>query len=177
MHKPTHPCGGTYPTPPQILRTPKNDAVLPPTHDPPSRMLTYASAAASSCLRHRHRRIRFLLLLLCSPLLLLLLCAALPFLCAADLCLRRRLWRKLLRRWDDHGDGDGDGDPLQRCEEGCSEEEKGLLHRYLEDQLLLVRSMYECGGGDPNDDGEEEEDSRTVQDVERLGSNRIPLLR
>ncbi|KAL2972524.1 hypothetical protein AAZX31_15G257900 [Glycine max] len=108
-------------------------------------MLTRAAAAASSWLRHR--RIRYFFLLLCSPLLLIVLCAVLPFLCAAELCLRRRgLWRKILRRGDA-------SDRLRRCEEGCcheeeQEEEKGLLHRYLEDQLLLVGSMYECGDDD-----------------------------
>ena len=142
-------------------------------------MVTAAvSAAASSWLRNR--RIRYLFLLLCSPLLLVLLCAALPFLCAAELCLRRRLWRKLL------GDSalDGAGDRLRRCEEGCcgcgeddEEEEKGLLHRYLEDQLLLVGSMYDCGDIEEEEEEEEEEHSRRVEDVENIGSSRIPLLR
>ncbi|TKY49612.1 hypothetical protein E2542_SST27046 [Spatholobus suberectus] len=178
MHKTTHPCGGTYPSPPpQILPNPKNDVVFAPTlqprhrHDPPSGMVTHAAAAASSWLRHR--RIRYLFLLFCSPLLLVLLCTALPFLCAAELCLRRRLWRKLLRAKDAD-------DRLQRCEEGYpeeGEEEKGLLHRYLEDQLLLVGSMYECG--DDDEQRQEEEDFRRVEDGERLGSSscRIPLLR
>ncbi|KAF7817096.1 transmembrane protein [Senna tora] len=50
---------------------------------------------------------------------------------------------------------------LRRCEEGCcgrcdgDEEEKELLYRYLEDQLLLVESMYECGDDDDKE-GEEE---------------------
>ncbi|KAG4982550.1 hypothetical protein JHK87_027299 [Glycine soja] len=177
MHKTTLPCGGTdtssHPPPPQpqILSNPKNDVVFPPTlepyhlhrrgHEPPSCMVTRAAAAASSWLRHR--RIRYFFLVLCSPLLLLVVCAALPFLCAAELCLRRRgsLWGKLLRRGDA-------ADRLRRCEEGCCEEEreeeKGLLHRYLEDQLLLVGSMYECG------EEEEEEDSRKVEDIERIES-------
>ncbi|CAJ1958903.1 unnamed protein product [Sphenostylis stenocarpa] len=174
-----NPCGGTShpPRPPHISS--KNDVVYHPTlqpyraHDPasPSCMLTNAAAAASSWLRRR--RIRYFFLLICSPLILLLLCAALPFLCAAELCLRSRLWRKLLRR----DSASAAADRLRRCEEGCCEEEqeeKGLLHRYLEDQLFLVGSMYECG-----DDDEEEEDSRRVEDVERLGSSTgtNPLLR
>lgn len=39
---------------------------------------------------------------------------------------------------------------MRRCEEGCccgegEEREVGLLQRYLEDQLALVGSVYECG--------------------------------
>ncbi|XP_020224703.2 uncharacterized protein LOC109806643 [Cajanus cajan] len=144
MHKPTHPCGGTHPPPPPHIL---NDVVFP------SRMLSHAAAASWL----RRRRIRYLFLLLCSPLLLLLLCAALPFLCAAHLC------RKLLRAAQQHADADAD---LGRCEEGCSDEDKGLLHRYLEDQLLLVRSMYECGDDDQQQEHQEKEDSRTLRDVE-----------
>lgn len=182
MHKTTHPCGGgTHPPPPprQTLSNPKNDVVFTPTLQPyprrnavspPTFTVTSVVAAASSWLRNR--RIRFLFLLLCSPVLLVLVCAALPFLCAAELCLRRSLFRKLIRGFS----GDDGGDRLRRCEEGCCEddeqEEKGLLHRYLEDQLLLVRSMYECG----DDDEEEEEDSRRFEDVENLGSGKVPLL-
>ncbi|XP_027940050.1 uncharacterized protein LOC114194157 [Vigna unguiculata] len=137
-------------------------------------MLTNAAVAASSWLRRR--RIRYFFLFLCSPLLLLLLCAALPFLCAAELCLRLRLWRKLLRR------DSAAADRLRRCEEGFCEEqpqEKGLLHRYLEDQLFLVGSMYECGDDDDNNCNDEVEASRSVEDVVRLGSStaRNPLLR
>ncbi|KAK7401271.1 hypothetical protein VNO78_12625 [Psophocarpus tetragonolobus] len=155
--------------------SPENDVVLPPTlhflrhapSQPPPCMVTHAAAAASSWLRRR--RIRYLLLALCSPLLLLVLCAALPFLCAAELFLRRKLRRS--------------ADRLRRCEEGLAEEErepqgKGLLHRYLEDQLFLVGSMYDCG--DDEEQQEPEEDSRMLEeDLERLGSisNRIPLLR
>ncbi|ESW20898.1 hypothetical protein PHAVU_005G023800 [Phaseolus vulgaris] len=181
-----NPCGGTsHPPPPPHIPS-KNHVVYHPilqpcrrAHDPAHSpyMLTNAAAAAVAWLRRR--RIRYLFLLLCSPLLLLLLCAALPFLCAAELCLRIRLWRKLLRR------DSAAADRLRRCEEGFREEEqqeKSLLHRYLEDQLFLVGSMYECGDDDDddNDDGEEEEEaSRIVEDVERLGSStaRNPLLR
>ncbi|WVY99656.1 hypothetical protein V8G54_025726 [Vigna mungo] len=181
-----NPCGGTsHPPPPPPHIPTKNDVVCLPllqphrsAHDPaPSpHMLTNAAVAASSWLRRR--RIRYFFLFLCSPLLLLLLCAALPFLCAAELCLRLRLWGKLLRR------DSAAADRLRRCEEGFCEEqqrEKGLLHRYLEDQLFLVGSMYECGDDDDNDnDGQDEvEGSRSVEDVERIGSStaRNPLLR
>ncbi|QCD95614.1 hypothetical protein DEO72_LG6g308 [Vigna unguiculata] len=184
-HRMHNPCGGTS-HPPRSPRIPtKNDVVFLPhlqpyrrPHDPaPSpHMLTNAAVAASSWLRRR--RIRYFFLFLCSPLLLLLLCAALPFLCAAELCLRLRLrlWRKLLRR------DSAAADRLRRCEEGFCEEqpqEKGLLHRYLEDQLFLVGSMYECGDDDDNNGNDEVEASRSVEDVVRLGSStaRNPLLR
>ncbi|XP_061348289.1 uncharacterized protein LOC133293697 [Gastrolobium bilobum] len=189
MHKTNPSCGGTYPPPPPAPPR-QNDVVFCPTLQPYNRhdrscrrraavsppfLLTTVVAAASSWLRNR--RIRYFFVFLCSPLLLVLLCAAIPFLCAADLCLRRRLWQKILRG----SSGDDGGDRLRRCEEGCcwcggdeNEDEKGLLHRYLQDQLLLVGSMYECG----DDQGdEEEEDSRRVEDVENLGSSsRLPLL-
>ncbi|KAJ9166894.1 hypothetical protein P3X46_021583 [Hevea brasiliensis] len=94
----------------------------------------------------RSRRIRCLFLILCSPILLPFLCASFPLLCAVELCIRtcRRSRRKK--------EGN-DEKQLRRCEEGfcdCDrlvEEEKevGLLQRYLEDQLRLVGSMYECG--------------------------------
>ncbi|GKV17923.1 hypothetical protein SLEP1_g28375 [Rubroshorea leprosula] len=47
---------------------------------------------------------------------------------------------------------------LRRCKEGCGcdgreeREEVRLLQRYLEDQLMLVGSVYDCG------EEEEEED-------------------
>ncbi|XP_028798312.1 uncharacterized protein LOC114753769 [Neltuma alba] len=170
LNKTTHPCGGNA--------RPKNDVVptapfpsLPPyNHDahrlspasivPP--FLVSAVGATSSWLRNR--RIRYLLILLCSPLLLCLLFFAFPFLCAVDLCLRRCLWRKFFR-------DSRDDDRLRRCEEGCSgcggDEEKGLLHRYLEDQLRLVGSMYECGD---DEDEEAQEEFRRALDVENLHS-------
>ncbi|KAL1300332.1 hypothetical protein HN51_045034 [Arachis hypogaea] len=186
MHKTTNPCG--HPPPPHPTSPLKYDVVSFPTlqpynhhnrHDRRHRcswtaaisqrfMVTAAVSAAASSWLH-NRRIRYLFLLLCSPLLLVLLCAVLPFLCAAELCLRRRLWRKLIR---DEEEG--------RCGCGCEEEEeeeKGLLHRYLEDQLLLVRSMYDCGDIGEVEEEEGEEDPRRVVDVENLSSCRIPLLR
>ncbi|XP_004499915.1 uncharacterized protein [Cicer arietinum] len=195
MHKKTtQPCGGpTFPPPPphQKLIHPKNDVVFPPIlqpyqipHDPqrhrfasaispPPFTLTSVISAAVSWLRNR--RIRYLFLLLCSPLLLVFLLVAFPFLCATELCLRRRLWRKLLYGFS----GEDSGDRLRRCEEGCcqledqNEEEKGLLHRYLEDQLFLVRSMYECGDDEEQEEFDEE-DSRRVE--QNLDCSKVPLL-
>lgn len=164
---------GTNPTPPphQKLTHPKNDVVFSPilqpynqtrdsrrrANSPPPFTLTTILSAAISWLRNR--RIRFIFLLLCSPLLFIFLFIAFPFLCITEICLRRRLWRKLLRGFS----GDDSADRLRRCEEGCchddeEEEEKGLLHRYLEDQLFLVRSMYECGGDDEEELVEEDEE-------------------
>jgi len=184
---------GTNPTPPphQKPTHPKNDVVFSPilqpysqtrdsrrhrtsvANSPPPFTLTTVVTAAISWLRNR--RIRFIFLLLCSPLLFIFLFIAFPFLCITEICLRRRLWRKFLRGFS----GDDSADRLRRCEEGCcydeEEEEKGLLHRYLEDQLFLVRSMYECGGDDDEElvEEDEEEDSRSCG---KLGSSKTPLL-
>ncbi|KAJ7949670.1 Transmembrane protein [Quillaja saponaria] len=171
MQKSTHPCEK-----PSVSNPKENDAVsipipissLPPhRHEsqhhhtatittPPIRatapiMLT-AFAATSSWFRSRP--IRYLFLFLCSPLLLPLLCAAFPIIYAAELCFRRM--GKLGRESQED-------ERLRRCEEGCGcggggdEEDVGLLQRYLEDQLLLVGSVYECG--DEDDDGGEFVDS------------------
>ncbi|XP_010064860.3 uncharacterized protein LOC104452020 [Eucalyptus grandis] len=125
--------------------------------------------AVATWLRARHRSGRCLLLALCSPVLVPLLCATFPLLCAAELCLRL-CCRK--RRSGDEGCGGGEegedeeeeaAERLRRCEEGrCGgggggggESEVGaLLQRYLEDQLRLVGSVYECGDdGDGDGDG------------------------
>ncbi|XP_038682037.1 uncharacterized protein LOC119982631 [Tripterygium wilfordii] len=111
--------------------------------------------SACSC-RLRRPCSRFLFLLLCSPLLLPFLCATFPILCAAEVCIRlcRRRRKELLIKEE--------AEPLRRCEEGLcvcggdqGEDEVGLLQRYLEDQLVLVRSVYDCGDefDDPNVDG------------------------
>ncbi|XP_062098737.1 uncharacterized protein LOC133804610 [Humulus lupulus] len=118
-------------------------------------MLASVSAAATSISSWlRSRRIRYLFLLLCSPVLLPFLCATFPFLCAAELCLR--ICRRRSRNRRKIADELEEDDRLRRCEEGCcgghGPDEGGgvgLLQRYLEDQLLLVGSMYDCG-----DDGE-----------------------
>ncbi|XP_010242686.1 PREDICTED: uncharacterized protein LOC104586971 [Nelumbo nucifera] len=123
----------------------------------------------------RSRRKRFIFLLLCSPFLLPLLCLAFPFLCIAELCLglcRRRVDSDEKGRSNRYEDGDGSG--LRRCEEGRSgdmvEEERKvrLLQRYLEDQLGLVGSVYDCGDDGFGDDGEVDDDD--------LLDNTTPLL-
>lgn len=137
--------------------------------------------AVATWLRARHRSRRFLLLVLCSPLLVPLLCASLPLLCAAELCLR--LCCRKRRSRDEGGGEEGEeeeeeaAERLRRCEEGrcCGggggESEVGLLlQRYLEDQLRLVGSVYECG-----DDGDGDGDDNDG-DVGFLESCRSPLL-
>ncbi|KAK9929745.1 hypothetical protein M0R45_026831 [Rubus argutus] len=106
-------------------------------------------AAASTWLRARRSRCVFLLL--CSPIIIPFLCATFPLLCAAELCLR------LFRRRAKLAQDEAEDERVRRCEEGCSggggcaeeedesTEEMGLLQRYLEDQLLLVGSVYDCG--------------------------------
>ncbi|KAF3445419.1 hypothetical protein FNV43_RR10595 [Rhamnella rubrinervis] len=131
-------------------------------------MLAAAAAASSSSSWLRASRSRYLFLFLCSPILLPFLCATFPFLCAAELCLRicRRRRTKIAR------DPREDDDRLRRCEEGCcgaaaEREEMGLLQRYLEDQLMLVGSVYDCG-----DDDEVESNDSVVGGVD----SRTPLL-
>ncbi|XP_028776326.1 uncharacterized protein LOC114733087 [Neltuma alba] len=134
--------------------------IVTPTASIVPPFLVSAVGAASSWLCNR--RIRYPLILLCSPLLLCLLFFAFSFRCAVDLCLRCCLWRNFFR-------DSRDDDRLRRCEEGCSgcgsDEEKGLLQKYLEDQLCQVRSMYECGD---DEDEEAQEEFRRAQDVENL---------
>ncbi|XP_022720169.1 uncharacterized protein LOC111277993 [Durio zibethinus] len=96
----------------------------------------------------RMRRSRCFLLLLCSPLFLPFLCATFPFLCIAEayvrICRRRRSGKAAATSQEE------EENQLRRCEEGCyggkeEETEVRLLQRYLEDQLALVGSAYECG--------------------------------
>lgn len=52
---------------------------------------------------------------------------------------------------------------LRSCEEGrsCDREEEreiGLLQRYLDDQLRLVGSVYDCGDEDDDDDDDRDLD-------------------
>ncbi|KAF8025513.1 hypothetical protein BT93_F2368 [Corymbia citriodora subsp. variegata] len=150
---------------------------------PPASPTARAMLAVAAWVRARHWSRRCLLLALCSPLLVPLLCATFPLLCAAELCLRL-CCRK--RRSGDEGCGGGEGEEeqedeeaaerLRRCEEGrCGggESEVGLLlQRYLEDQLRLVGSVYECGDdGDGVGDGDDNDG-----DVGFLESCRSPLL-
>ncbi|XP_022990172.1 uncharacterized protein LOC111487144 [Cucurbita maxima] len=137
-------------------------------------MLATAAAAASFWLRPS--RSRFFILLLCSPLLVPIFCATFPIICAIELCIRlaRHRIRICLR-------DSPESERLRRCEEGgCrsalpekvgddGEEDIGLLPRYLDDQLLLVRSVYVCGDCADDLSG----DARFC-DIEN--SNLIPLL-
>ncbi|KAL2503427.1 hypothetical protein Adt_19048 [Abeliophyllum distichum] len=109
------------------------------------------------------RRSRYLFLILCFPFLLPLLCATCPFLCAAEIffrvCRRRRRPPKTEECGQNRTYGVVKGG-----------DEVGLLHRYLEDQLLLVTgSAYESGGDDEN-----HEDKDGV-DTEYL-DNTMPLI-
>ncbi|GAB4861463.1 hypothetical protein Ancab_036665 [Ancistrocladus abbreviatus] len=110
----------------------------------------------------RTRRARILVLSLSSPILLPLLCLTFPLLCLTYLCLclcrcRRSRSSSSSRKPSGHGRDSG-GWRLLQCEEGRGSEEDAeevgllLLQRYLEDQLNLVGSAYDCG----EDDDEEE---------------------
>ncbi|CAG7863783.1 hypothetical protein BRARA_I02382 [Brassica rapa] len=107
----------------------------------------------------RTRRSRIVFFLICSPLLIPLLCASIPLLCAAEIFSRLRNRHPWFAK-----SADEDDLRLRRCEEGCNcggsgPEEAGLLQRYLEDQLILVRSVYGCG---------EEEDQNRDPDQNRI---------
>ncbi|CAA7057821.1 unnamed protein product [Microthlaspi erraticum] len=106
---------------------------------------------------------RFLFFLLCSPILLPLLCLSIPLLCAVEIFSRLRC--RILKHLPSSAvtevlSVDEDDLGLRRCEEGCGEfvievDEIGgssLLHRYLEDQLVLARSIYDCGEVDGDHD-------------------------
>ncbi|KAJ6696861.1 hypothetical protein OIU85_003238 [Salix viminalis] len=146
------------PLPPLIhrheLRLRRHHNKKPTMFSPPYRLMV----ATRTWLRTGRSRCVFLLLL--SPILLPILCATLPLLCVAELCIR--FCHRVRRKKDEDG-----GDRLRRCEEGfcdcdCEEEEEkevGLLQRYLEDQLRLVGSVYECGDEfDHLDDGDDQAD-------------------
>ncbi|KAF3656844.1 putative pentatricopeptide repeat-containing protein-like [Capsicum annuum] len=104
----------------------------------------------TSWLGSRRRFWRYVCLLLCSPFLLPLFCATFPILCVAEICYRlcyrqRRSLGKL-----------AEGDGQLWCEGGESSvdggQEKLLLKRYLDDQLLLViESVYNCGNEEEKD--------------------------
>ncbi|ESQ38896.1 hypothetical protein EUTSA_v10001838mg [Eutrema salsugineum] len=103
--------------------------------------------------RLRTRRSRFVFFLMFSPLLVPLLFASIPVLCAAEIFSRLRSRHPWFAKSADYEDDLR----LQRCEEGCNcggrfgPEVGGLLQRYLEDQLILVRSVYDCGEEDDQD--------------------------
>ena len=143
--KATNPCGTpAVPTQNDITTLPPPILNSPYRNEEPQILV----ATATSWLRSRP--IRYCILLLCSPLLVPFFCATFPLLCAAHLCLR------VCRR---RNRGSREDAPLLRCEEGRQEEEKeevegggvGLLQRYLEDQMLLVGSVYDCGDQDDHD--------------------------
>ncbi|KAG7593960.1 hypothetical protein ISN45_Aa01g027440 [Arabidopsis thaliana x Arabidopsis arenosa] len=118
----------------------------------------------------RTRRSRFIFFLLCSPLLIPILFASIPILCAVEIFSRLRSRHP----WFAKSAADEDDLRLRRCEEGCGcggfepEEEAGLLQRYLEDQLVLVRSVYDCG--------EEDQDRDRDRDLDSDQIVRVPLL-
>ncbi|KAJ8769938.1 hypothetical protein K2173_009020 [Erythroxylum novogranatense] len=97
------------------------------------------------------RRSPCIFLLICSPILL-------PFICAVELCVRLFGHRK-----KDGQDVEEEEERLRLCEEGLwssdrttvdeGEEVGALLQRYLDDQLTLAGTIYECG----DDDDDEEE--------------------
>ncbi|KAK8643281.1 hypothetical protein V6N13_012584 [Hibiscus sabdariffa] len=135
-----------------LLSNPNPTPIFPASFLPPARlMLTMVSWL-------RTRRRRCLLLLICSPLLIPFLCATFPLLCFAEVCFR--IYRRssggkaaaVLAAQED------EENRMRRCEEGCYGDgegrEAGLLQRYLEDQLALVGSVYDCGDDLDDDDDE-----------------------
>ncbi|KAJ4964196.1 hypothetical protein NE237_024135 [Protea cynaroides] len=114
-------------------------------------------------LRIRRRRVIFLVL--CSPFLLPFLCLSFPLFCFAELCLKiccprfRGDKTSCSKRCEEEDVDCG----LCRCEEGrggepIEEREGRLLQRYLEDQLGLVGSVYDCGDEGFGDFAEEDDD-------------------
>uniref|UniRef100_A0A1J3DVB0 Uncharacterized protein n=1 Tax=Noccaea caerulescens TaxID=107243 RepID=A0A1J3DVB0_NOCCA len=109
---------------------------------------------------------RFLFFLLCSPILLPLLCLSIPLLCAVEIFSRLR--SRILKYLPSSAVTevlavDDDDLRLRLCEEGCGGcgefvvevdeiEGSSLLQRYLEDQLILARSIYDCGEVDGDHD-------------------------
>ncbi|KAL1219986.1 hypothetical protein V5N11_021761 [Cardamine amara subsp. amara] len=100
---------------------------------------------------------RYVFFLLCSPLLLPLLCFSIPLLCAVEIFSRILKStpsfpvEEVLAAVDDEDDL-----RLRRCEEGFGVmddeiEESGLLQRYLDDQLILARSISKDKSEDDGD--------------------------
>lgn len=139
--------------PPPILNLPsRHDALLlnpNPTSILPSPMFAPFRLMLTIGSWIRTRRCRCFFLLLCSPLLLPFLCATFPLLCIAEICVR--ICRRRRSGKADTAALEEEENRLRRCEEGCccggngEDSEVGLLQRYLEDQLALVGSVYECG--------------------------------
>lgn len=127
----------------------------------------------------RRRSRRFVFLLLCSPVIIPFLFFTFPILCLAELCLRLCFggsWKTTAEGEEEEERALAD-DRLRACEEGrCyvideGEREVGLLQRYLEDQLSLVGSVYECG-----DDFDCDIDNENVGDGGSLHTDPSPLL-
>ncbi|WRX30096.1 hypothetical protein QQP08_022583 [Theobroma cacao] len=141
--------------PPPLLKSASRNEALLLNSNPTatSRSPTFAPAHLMLTIRSwlRTRRSRCFLLLLCSPLLLPFLCATFPLLCIAEVCCRicRRRRSGKAAQEEEEEEEEEEERRLRRCEEGCccggEEREVGLLRRYLEDQLALVGSVYECG--------------------------------
>ncbi|XVF30097.1 hypothetical protein REPUB_Repub16aG0027500 [Reevesia pubescens] len=156
----------TTTNPPPILNSPsRHEALLlnpNPTPTFPSSVFAPARLMLTIGSWLRTRRSRCFLLLLCSPLLIPFLCATFPLFCIAEVCVRicrRRRSGKAATAEEE----DEEENRLRRCEEGCccgEERETGLLQRYLEDQLALVGSVYECG--DEFDDHDHQDDDRNL---------------
>ncbi|KAM3358341.1 hypothetical protein P3S68_021272 [Capsicum galapagoense] len=133
-----------------------NSYLLPLQHDQNRPTIQTASPISlsamilTSWLGSRRGFWRYVCLLLCSPFLLPLFCATFPILCVAEICYRlcyrqRRSLGKLAegdgQLWCEGGEGSVDGG-----------QEKLLLKRYLDDQLLLViESVYNCGNEEEKD--------------------------
>ncbi|XWS23400.1 hypothetical protein CRYUN_Cryun28dG0010900 [Craigia yunnanensis] len=140
----------TTTNPPPILNSLSRheDLLLNPNPTPtfPSSMFAPARLMLTIGSWLRTRRSRCFFILLCSPLLLPFFCATFPLLCIAEVCFR--ICRR--RRSGKAAAQEEEENRLRRCEEGCccgegDGREVGLLQRYLEDQLALVASVYECG--------------------------------
>ncbi|OMO67641.1 hypothetical protein CCACVL1_20412 [Corchorus capsularis] len=165
--------------PPLLDPLSRHEALLlhPNPNIPPSSMFAPARLMLSIGSWLRTRRSRCIFLLLCSPLLLPLLCATFPLLCIAEVCVRicrRRRSGKAAAAAAAAAAAEDNVEWLRRCEEGCccgggEEREVGLLQRYLEDQLALVGSVYECG-----DEIEDHDQHESDHDLDN--DCKVPLL-
>ncbi|KAG7615372.1 hypothetical protein AtNW77_Chr4g0282211 [Arabidopsis thaliana] len=108
----------------------------------------------ASCFSTRWSRIIFLIL--CSPLL----CLSIPLLCAVEIF--SRLLSRIVKPPPSSAVSkvlvdDEDNLRLRQCEEGFGmkeedeNEESGLLHRYLDNQLSLARTIFDDDGDRDND--------------------------
>ncbi|GMI90413.1 hypothetical protein HRI_002710600 [Hibiscus trionum] len=143
----------TATNPPPILISPSHHEPLLSNPNPtpifPTSLLAPAHLMLTMVSWLRTRRRRCLLLLLCSPLLIPFLCATFPLLCLAEVC--SRIYRRSSggKAAAVSAAQEDEESRMRRCEEGCYGDgegrEAGLLQRYLEDQLTLVGSVYDCG--------------------------------